>query len=142
MDEVQKNLARVVGRLEQKVMQLEAEIKRKKTYEVKLLQCLSDPDRFVMSMDAIQKRVDELGNRLQSFINRECVLTEVSRYVQRLGSADLIVHFHLKLMDAYNWGDEFWEQKGNRELTTKQWFDKIMEVEKPTTDEVTADGRE
>ena len=81
MDEVQKNLARVVGRLEQKVMQLEAEIKRKKTYEVKLLQCLSDPDRFVMSMDAIQKRVDELGNRLQSFINRECVLTEVSRYV-------------------------------------------------------------
>lgn len=142
MDEVQKNLARVVGRLEQKVMQLEAEIKRKKTYEVRLLQCLSDPEKFVQSMDAIQKRIDMLGDRLQSFINRECVLTEVSRYVQRLGSADLIVQFHLKLMDAYNWGDEFWEQKGNREWTTKQWLDKIMAIEKPTTDEVTADGRE
>ena len=72
--------------------------------------------------------MDYLSNRLQVYINRECILTEVSRYVRKLGSADMIVQFHLQLMRAYNLDDTFWEQQGSGNFTVQEWFEKIMNV--------------
>ena len=100
--------------LEQKVLKIEAILKKKYAAEAKLLEYATDETKFAEVIKTQEKRVQYLADRLQSYINRECVLTEVSRYVRRLGSADLIVHFHLQLMRAYNWGDSFWEQRGGR----------------------------
>ena len=55
----------------------------------------------------------------------------MSRYVRSLGSADLIVQFHLQLMRAYNWGDEFWEQPRSGSFTIPEWFEMIMTIEDP-----------
>ena len=117
--------------LEQKVLKIEAILKKKYAAEAKLLEYATDETKFAEVIKTQEKRVQYLADRLQSYINRECVLTEVSRYVRRLGSADLIVHFHLQLMRAYNWGDSFWEQRGAGSFTIKEWFDKIMKVEDP-----------
>jgi hypothetical protein len=118
-----------IAKLEVKINLLEKELKKRRIYEGKLLKILEKPDRFVQGLQEGEERLLELGGRLQSYLVRESVLTEVSRYVRRLGSADLIATFHLKLMQAYNWGDEFWEQHGSASYTILEWFDKIMDIE-------------
>ena len=123
------------AKLEQKVLEIEKQLKKKYAAEAKLMEYATDESKFAEVIKAQEKRAQYLADRLQTYINRECVLTEVSRYVRRLGSADVIVHFHLQLMRAYNWGDEFWEQKGSGSLTIKEWFDKIMKVEDPMPEE-------
>ena len=91
----------------------------------------TDHTKFLEVLEAQEKRMDYLANRLQTMINKECILTEVSRHVRSLGSADLIVDFHLQLMRAYNWGDEFWEQPKAWQFTTAEWLAKIMKAEDP-----------
>lgn len=122
-------LSRLINKLEDKIEDLEREVKRNKSYEAKLLLCLTNPEGFAVSIDNMHKRTEELAQRLQSYIFRECVLTEVSRYARSLGSADLIAHFHIKLVDAFNWGEEFWDEKGLKDLSIEQWFRKIVECE-------------
>ena len=123
------------AKLEQKVLEIEKQLKKKYAAEAKLMEYATDETKFAQVITAQEKRAQYLADRLQTYINRECVLTEVSRYVRRLGSADVIVHFHLQLMRAYNWNDEFWEQKGSGSFTIKDWFDKIMTVEDPMPEE-------
>lgn len=123
-----------INKLEVKINLLEKELRKRRIYEAKLAKILEKPDRFVTGLQENEERLLHLGSRLQSYLNRESVLTEVSRYVRRLGSADLITSFHLKLMQAYNWGDEFWEQHGSSSYTILEWFDKIMEVQDITYD--------
>ena len=120
-----------LAKLEQKVLQLEAEHKKRMDAREKLLHYATDHTKFLEVLEAQEKRMDYLANRLQTMINKECILTEVSRYVRRLGSADLIVDFHLQLMRAYNWGDEFWEQPKAWQFTAHEWLEKIMAVEDP-----------
>lgn len=110
-------------------------VKAKLELEEKLMKLGMKPTSFLEAMKKTEAKADYIAQRLQTYIIRECVLTEVSRYVQRLGSADLIVNFHLALMRAYNWNEEFWEQEGAREFTIKEWLDKIMSVEEPAPEE-------
>jgi cell division protein ZapA (FtsZ GTPase activity inhibitor) len=116
-------------KLEQKVLKIEADLRKKQTTESKLLEFAADTTKFEEVIKSQEEKLAYLATRIQSYINRECVLTEVSRYVRNKGSADLIVHFHIQLMKAYNWNDDFWEQRGSGSFTVKDWFDKIMTVE-------------
>lgn len=120
------------AKLEQRIAKIEADLRKKQKIEEKLLEFASDATKFEEVIKAQEARFTELSNRLQSYINRECVLTEVSRFVRSKGSADLIVKFHLQLMKAYNWDDTFWEQRGSGTFTIGEWFDKIMNVDSPT----------
>jgi hypothetical protein len=127
------------SKLEQKLLRIEGELRKKQSTEAKLLEYAVDNSKFEEVIKEQEKRMLFLGNRLQVYINRECVLTEVSRYVRRLGSLEVITEFHLKLMNAFNYGDEFWEQYGSSRFTLRQWFDKIMalsDVSDPKPDEV------
>lgn len=125
MDELKSQVAK----LEQKVLKLESDLRKKQTTEAKLLEFASDATKFEEVIKAQEKRAQYLSGRLQAYINRECVLTEVSRYVRRLGSADLIVDFHLALMRAHEWDAEFWEQAGASSFTIENWLQKIMTVQ-------------
>ena len=118
-----------LSKLEQKVAKIEMDLRKKQTTEAKLMEFATDANKFVEVIEAQTKRVEYLNNRLQSYINRECILTEVSRYVRGLGSADVITHFHLQLMKAYALDDTFWEQRGSAGFTIKDWFEKIMKIE-------------
>ena len=118
-------------KLETKVNKIEADLRKKQTAEDKLLEFAADTSKFEEVIKNQEARLAYLANRLQSYINRECILTEVSRYVRNLGSADHIVRFHLQLMKAYNWNDDFWEQRGSGNFTIGQWLEKIMAVEDP-----------
>lgn len=118
-------------RLEHRVAKIEADLRKKQTAEMKLLEFASDTSKFEEVIKNQEARIVYLANRLQTYINRECVLTEVSRYVRSLGSADHLVKFHLQLMKAYNWDDSFWEQRGSGNFTIQQWLEKIMAVEDP-----------
>jgi Tfp pilus assembly protein PilN len=129
MDELERKCAV----LEQKVAKLEADLRKKQTTDSKLLAFAADATKFIEVIQAQEKRAEILSNRLQSYINRECVLTEVSRYVRRLGSVDLLAQFHLQLMKAYNWDNEFWEQRGSGTLTIQEWLDKIMALDDVAT---------
>lgn len=127
------------SKLEQKTLRIEGELRKKQSTEGKLLEYALDNSKFEEVIKEQEKRMLFLGNRLQAYINRECVLTEVSRYVRRLGSVEVITEYHLKLMNAFNYGDEFWEQHGSSRLTLRQWFDKIMalpEAGEPKAEEV------
>ena len=115
-----------LGVLEQKVAKIEMDLRKKQTMEAKLMEFATDANKFVEVIEAQSKRAEYLSSRLQAYINRECVMTEVSRYVRSLGSADLIVQFHLQLMKAYAWDEAFWEQRGSGIYTIKEWFEKIM----------------
>ena len=119
------------AKLEQKVLRIEKELNKRQSAEAKLIEYATNETKFLQVIKAQEKRADYLANRLQALINRECVLTEVSRYVRGLGSADLIVQFHLQLMKAYNWGDDFWEQQRSGSFTIKDWFELIMKVDDP-----------
>lgn len=119
------------SKLEQRLAKIEADLRKKQTAEMKLLEFASDTTKFEEVIKNQEARIVYLANRLQTYINRECVLTEVSRYVRNLGSADYLVKFHLQLMKAYNWDDSFWEQRGSGNFTISQWLEKIMAVEDP-----------
>jgi hypothetical protein len=123
------------AKLEQKVLRIEKELNKRQSAEAKLIEYATNESKFLQVIKTQEKRADYLANRLQALINRECILTEVSRYVRSLGSADLIVNFHLQLMRAYNWGDEFWEQPRSSAYTIKDWFELIMKVDDPLPDE-------
>ena len=135
MDEVENRhitkLKDKYSKLEQKVLRIEKEINKRQTAESKLIEFVMNETKFVEVIKAQEQRAEYLSNRLQSFINRECILTEVSRYVRSLGSADLIVQFHIQLMRAYNWGDDFWEQPRSTIYTIPEWLDLIMKVDDP-----------
>lgn len=117
-----------IAKLEQKILKIESDLRKKQNAEAKLMEFATDANKFVEVIEAQTKRAEHLAGRLQSYINRECVLTEVSRYVRNLGSADLIVRFHLQLMEAYNWDDAFWEQRGSGNFTVQEWFEKIIKL--------------
>jgi cell division protein ZapA (FtsZ GTPase activity inhibitor) len=119
------------SKLEQKVLKIEADLRKKQTTESKLLEFAADTTKFEEVIKAQEEKLAYLADRIQSYINRECVLTEVSRYVRSLGSADIMVHFHIQLMKAYNWNDTFWEQRGAASFTIKEWFEKIMKLDDP-----------
>lgn len=121
-----------LGKLEQKVAKIEMDLRKKQTTEAKLMEFATDANKFVEVIEVQTKRIEYLNQRLQAYINRECVLTEVSRYVRSLGSADVIAHFHIQLMKAYAWDEAFWEQRGSGIYTIKEWFDKIMKLDDVT----------
>lgn len=118
-----------VAKLNNTHKDLTNQLKKRIDIEMRLEKLNASPAQLFNTIDEMQKRTDYLSNRLQTLINRECVLTEVSRYVRSLGSADLIVDFHLAIMRAYNWDDEFWEQPNSREFSIKEWLEKIMTLE-------------
>jgi hypothetical protein len=111
----------MVQDLEDKVAKLEQEIVSKQQSEGKLLE-------YADAINAQNKRIEALSNKLQTYITRECILTEVSRYVRNMGNGDLIVAFHLALMRAYNLNDSFWEQRNASMFSTEEWYEKIMVV--------------
>jgi hypothetical protein len=121
-----------LSKLEQKVAKIEMDLRKKQTTEAKLMEFATDANKFVEVIEVQTKRIEYLNQRLQAYINRECVLTEVSRYVRGLGSADVIAHFHIQLMKAYAWDAAFWEQRGSGIYTIKEWFDKIMKLDDVT----------
>jgi hypothetical protein len=123
------------AKLEQKILRIEKEMNKRQSAESKLIEFAMNETKFIEVIKEQEERATYLSNRLQSFINRECVLTEVSRYVRSLGSADLIVHFHLQLMRAYNWNDDFWEQSKSSLYTIPEWLDLIMKVDDPMPEE-------
>ena len=123
------------AKLEQKVLKIERELNKRQSAEAKLIEYATNETKFLQVIKSQEKRAEYLANRLQAMINRECILTEVSRYVRGLGSADLIVQFHLQLMKAYNWGDEFWEQQCSGSFTIQEWFELIMKVDDPVPEE-------
>lgn len=111
----------MVHDLEDKVAKLEQEIISKQQSEGKLLE-------YADAINAQNKRIETLSNKLQTYITRECILTEVSRYVRNKGNAELIIAFHLALMRAYNLNDSFWEQRNASMFSTEEWYEKIMLV--------------
>ena len=115
--------------LEQKVLHLENEARKRHTMETKLIEYALDNTKFLKVLQDYEKRAEFLSNRLQAHINRECVLTEVSQYARRLGSIDIIANFHIQIMKAYNLGDEFWEQRNSAKYSIAEWFDLIMAIE-------------
>lgn len=117
-----------IDKLEQRVGKIEMDLRKKQTTEAKLMEFATDANKFVEVIEAQTKRAEYLNQRLQAYINRECVMTEVSRYVRSLGSADVIARFHIQLMKAYNWDEKFWEQRGSGNFTIKEWFEKIMNL--------------
>lgn len=121
-----------IDKLEQRVGKIELDLRKKQTTEAKLMEFATDANKFVEVIEAQTKRVEYLNQRLQAYINRECVLTEVSRYVRSLGSADVIARFHIQLMKAYNLNDTFWEQRGSGTYTIKEWYEKIMKLDDVT----------
>lgn len=122
------DLKRKCSMLEQRVAKLESDLRKRQSAEAKLMEFATDANKFVEVIESQTKRAEYLNNRLQAYINRECILTEVSRYVRGLGSADVIAHFHLQLMKAYNLDDNFWEQRGSASFTIREWFEKIMKI--------------
>ena len=118
-----------IDKLEQRVGKIEIDLRKKQTTEAKLMEFATDANKFVEVIEAQTKRAEYLNQRLQAYINRECVMTEVSRYVRSLGSADVIARFHIQLMKAYAWDDQFWEQRGSGTYTIKEWFEKIMKLD-------------
>ena len=138
----EKAMISKVQKLEARIVLLDNKFRREQRVEDKILKALPSQDKtaklLAKSLTQLEEttyRVQTLASKLESYINRECVLTEVSRYVRSLGSSDLITEFHLQLMKAYNWGDEFWEQKGSRDWTISEWFKKIMAVEEARPEE-------
>ena len=123
------NMDDKIAKLEQRLIKIEADLRKKQNTESKLLEYAADATKFVEVIQGLEKRMDYLSNRLQVYLNRECILTEVSRFVRKRGSADLLVQFHLQLMRAYNLDDTFWEQQGSGNFTTEEWFEKIMMLE-------------
>jgi hypothetical protein len=117
--------------LEQKVLKIESDLRKKQTAEAKLMDFAADTTKFAEVIAQQEIRAEHLNNRIQTYINRECILTEVSRYARNKGSADVIVAFHLALMRAYNWDEQFWEQRNSGSFTIAEWYDKIMTL--PTT---------
>jgi len=131
-DTEDRNITRLkdkYAKLEQKVLRIEKEFNKRQSAESKLIEYATDNTKFLEAIKSQEERATYLTNRLQSYINRECILTEVSRYVRSIGSADLIVQFHLQLMRAYNYGDEFWEQQRSAVYTIPEWLDLIMKVD-------------
>jgi septal ring factor EnvC (AmiA/AmiB activator) len=106
----------MVHDLEDKVAKLEQEIISKQQSDDKLLE-------YADAINAQNKRIEALSNKLQTYITRECILTEVSRYVRNMGKPDLIVSFHLALMRAYNLSDTFWEQRNSSMFSTEEWYE-------------------
>jgi hypothetical protein len=135
MDEVENRhitkLKDKYAKLEQKVLRIEKEFNKRQTAESKLIEYAMDNTKFLEVITSQEERATYLTNRLQSYINRECILTEVSRYVRSLGSSDLIAKFHIQLMRAYDCGDEFWEQQRSTIYTIPEWLDLIMKVDDP-----------
>ena len=131
MSESIEELKEKVSRLEQKIIKLEMEESKRVDVKDKLFAYATDADKFAEVISEQYRKMDELSNRLQVMINKECVLTEVSRYVRKLGSADLIVNFHIQLMRAYNWGDEFWNQQKALQYTIPEWLELIMTIQDP-----------
>ena len=132
----EKALVSKVQKLESRITALNTKFNREQRVEEKIIKALPNDERLaklltksLTQLEETTYRVNTLAASLERYIFRECVLTEVSRYVRTLGSSDLIAEFHLQLMRAYNWGDEFWEQRGSREWTIRDWFKKIMEVD-------------
>lgn len=121
-----------LGKLEQKVAKIEMDLRKKQTTEAKLMEFATDANKFIEVIEAQTKRVEYLNQRLQAYINRECVLTEVSRYVRSLGSADVIARFHIQLMKAFAWDEKFWEQRGSGTYTIREWYEKIMKLDDVT----------
>jgi hypothetical protein len=119
------------AKLEQKILRIEKEMNKRQTAENKLIEYAMNETKFIEVIKEQEERATYLSNRLQAMINRECILTEVSRYVRSLGSADLIVQFHIQLMRAYNWNDDFWEQQKSSLYTIPEWLDLIMNVDDP-----------
>jgi hypothetical protein len=122
--------------LAQKVAKIEAKLQSRQTMEAKLLKYATDNTKYLEVLQAQEKRFEYLGSRLQALITKECILTEVTRYAQQTGSADIIVRYHFQLMKAFNWGDEFWQQKYASQMTIREWFDKIMTVADPKTSNI------
>jgi hypothetical protein len=116
-----QTLMAMVHNLEDKVAEYKQAIETKTQSEEKLIE-------YADAINAQNKRIEALSNKLQTYITRECVLTEVSRYVRNKGNADLIVSFHLALMRAYNLSDSFWEQRNASMFSTEEWYEKIMLV--------------
>lgn len=114
-------LTALVHGLEDKVASYKQDIANKTLAEEKLLE-------YADAINAQNKRIETLTNKLQTYITRECILTEVSRYVRNKGNQELIALFHLALMRAYNLNDSFWEQRNASSFTTEDWYEKIMVV--------------
>lgn len=111
----------MVHDLEDKVAAYKQAIESKTQSEEKLIE-------YADAINAQNKRIEALSNKLQTYITRECILTEVSRYVRNMGKPDLIISFHLAIMRAYNLSDNFWEQRNSSLFSTEEWYEKIMLV--------------
>lgn len=131
-DVILDQLAQKLANLMIKVSGLEQDMIKQRYADNKMSRHAVDELKLSETLKVYEKRLEVLSRRLQTYINRECILTEVTGYVRRKGSADLIVHFSNQLMIAYDWDDEFWEQKGANTFTIREWYDRIMELEPPT----------
>ena len=107
--------------LEDKVASYKQDITNKTQTDEKLIE-------YADAINSQNKRIDTLSNKLQTYITRECILTEVSRYVRNKGSQEGLALFHLALMRAYNLNDSFWEQRNASLFSTEEWYEKIMVV--------------
>ena len=114
-------LTTMVHGLEDKVAEYKQEIANKTQSEEKLIE-------YADAINAQNKRIETLTNKLQTYITRECILTEVSRFVRDKGSLEGIALFHLALMRAYNLNDSFWEQRNASMFSTADWYEKIMAI--------------
>lgn len=95
--------------------------------QINRIQELKNVAKLINSIDGLQVRIDDLGERVRFMIHKETVLTEVSRFARDKRDWLLLAQFHLAVMRAFDQDNEWWEINAPERLIG-EWFDRIMKL--------------
>lgn len=101
--------------------------KKQVDLQINRIQELKNVAKLINSIDGLQVRIDDLGERVRFMIHKETVLTEVSRFARDKRDWLLLAQFHLAVMRAFDQDNEWWALNAP-EMLIGEWFDKIMNL--------------
>ena len=108
-------------------LNVEPKIKSQLEKQIKRLEKLNNLVKLDNRMKTMEDRLVYVDERMRHMINRETILTEVSRFVRNKDDWALMAQFHVAIMKAFNQPDEWWGSQ-NHELEIGEWYTKIMKL--------------
>ena len=119
-----KTLTNTIKKVETSV---EPKIKTHLEKQVARLEKLNNLVKLDNRVKELEGRLEHVGERMRHLINRETILTELSRFVRNKDDWALMAQFHVAIMKAFNQPDEWWGSN-NHELEIGEWYVKIMKL--------------
>lgn len=101
--------------------------KKQVDLQINRIQELKNVAKLINSIDGLQVRIDDLGERVRFMIHKETVLTEVSRFARDKRDWLMLAQFHLAVMRAFDQDNEWWALNAP-EMVIGEWFNRIMKL--------------